>query len=225
MPEENVKLIQLSFVNAFLVKTNDGFVLVDTGLSSQWEKLEKELISAGCLPDKLKLVILTHGDSDHSGNCKKLQDRYGAKVAMHQDDYSIIETGFSGKRKVKSPGMRIMFWLFSLSRKLRKNRINPNKFTPNIFLRDNQRLQEYGFRATVLHLPGHTKGSIAILTDQGDLFAGDTFVNTTKPETARIIENPDQLKESIEKLRKLTLRTVYPGHGKPFLMESLNIEG
>jgi hydroxyacylglutathione hydrolase len=100
---------------------------------------------------------------------------------MHQDDYSIIETGFSGKRKVKPLAMRIMFWLVSVLRKLRKNKINLNKFKRDIFLQDGQSLQEYGFNASVIHLPGHTKGSIAILTDQGDLFSGDTLVNMRKP--------------------------------------------
>ena len=84
MQEENIKTIQLSFVNAFLAKAQEGFVLIDTGLPSQWQVLEKELISAGCLPDKLKLVILTHGDLDHSGNCKKFQEKYQTKIAMHQ---------------------------------------------------------------------------------------------------------------------------------------------
>jgi hydroxyacylglutathione hydrolase len=225
MPKENIKRIHLSFVNAFLVKAKEGVFLIDTGLFSQWGKLEKELISANCLPDKLRLVILTHGDADHAGNCKKLQEKYNVKIAMHQDDYSIIETGFSGKRKVKPLAMRIMFLLVSFVRKLRKNKINPNKFKPDIFLRDGQGLHEYGFNARVIHLPGHTKGSIAILTDQGDLFSGDTLVNTRKPETATIIENSAKLKESIEKLQNLRIRKVYPGHGRPFLMESLKQAG
>lgn len=140
---------------------------------------------------------------------------------MHRDDYAIIETGFSGKRTVKSLTMRIVFRLFSFLRKLRKSKINPNRFAPDIFLQDGQSLREYGLNARVIHLPGHTKGSIAVLTDQGDLFAGDTLVNTKKPETATIIENQAQLNESIEKIQKLNIRRVYPGHGSPFLMESL----
>jgi len=90
MDEESIKLIKLFFVNAFLVRMKEGFVLIDAGMASYWKKLEKELISAGCLPDKLKLVILTHGDSDHAGNCRRLQERYGSKIAMHQDDGPII---------------------------------------------------------------------------------------------------------------------------------------
>ncbi len=218
--EEEIKVIKLVFVNAFLIKAKEGFILIDTGLSTQWEKLENELTSAGCLPGKIKLVILTHGDRDHTGNCKKIQEKYGVKIAMHQDDYSIVETGFSGKRRIKSFTQRILFLIPTLLRKLQKNKLNINKFKPDIFLKDGQNLKEYGFDAKIIHTPGHTKGSIAILTDQGDLFVGDTLVDTKKPETATIIENPNELKQSIEKLKKLDIKMVYPGHGKPFLMES-----
>jgi hydroxyacylglutathione hydrolase len=83
---EEIKVLNLGFVNAFLVKITDGFILIDTGLSGQWKKLESELTSEGCLPDKLRLVILTHGDSDHAGNCKKLQEKYHAKISMHKND-------------------------------------------------------------------------------------------------------------------------------------------
>jgi glyoxylase-like metal-dependent hydrolase (beta-lactamase superfamily II) len=223
MAEENIKTIPLSFVNAYLAKANDGFILIDTGLANQWEILEKELISTGCLPDKLKLAILTHGDMDHSGNCKKLQEKYKTKIAMHKDDYSMIETGSINKRKVKSLSRKIMFGVFMFLRKFRKNKTNQNKFTPDIFLQDGQSLNDFGFNARVIHIPGHTKGSIAILTDNGDLFAGDTLVNNKKPETAYIIENSSDLKESLEKIKKLNIRMVYPGHGKPFLMESLKL--
>lgn len=117
--------------------------------------------------------------------------------------------------------MRIMFWLFSVLSKLKKNKTGFDKFKPEIFLHDGQGLHEYGFNAKIIHVPGHTKGSIAVLTNQGDLFAGDTLVNYRKPHTAIIVENPDDLRESLEKLKKLNVRKVYPGHGKPFSMEDL----
>lgn len=220
-----VKVIELTFVNAFLIKLpagEDGFVLIDTGLPSHWATLEKELISAGCLPGKLKLVILTHGDRDHAGNCKKLQEKYNVKIAMHQADYSIVETGFSGKRKrkVKSLKQRIFFLIAGLLGKMQKNKMNINKFEPDIFLKDGQSLKEYGFDGKIIHVPGHTKGSIAVLTKQGNLFVGDTMVNRKHPETATIIENSDELNGSIDKLKKLDIKMVYPGHGKPFLTES-----
>jgi glyoxylase-like metal-dependent hydrolase (beta-lactamase superfamily II) len=222
MIDENIKTIPLSFVNAFLFKVDGGFILIDTGLSGQWEKLEKELISNGCLPGKLKLVILTHGDRDHSGNCKKLQEKYNTVIAMHRDDYSIVQSGSPGKREVKYLSRKIIFAIILLLRKLNKKKINPNQFTPDIYLHDGQSLQEYGFNAKVIHLPGHTKGSIGILTGGGDLFSGDTLVNYKKPGSAYIIQNQTELTKSIEKLYNLKINMVYPGHGKPFPMELLN---
>ncbi len=59
-----IKTINLGLVNCYLVKTGDGFFLIDTGWATKRTELEKELESAGCKPGNLKLVILTHGDSD-----------------------------------------------------------------------------------------------------------------------------------------------------------------
>jgi glyoxylase-like metal-dependent hydrolase (beta-lactamase superfamily II) len=50
-------------------------------------------------------------------------------------------------------------------------------FTSDLILEDGENLEGYGLKASILHLPGHTKGSIAILTEDGSLFAGDTFFN------------------------------------------------
>ena len=70
--------------------------------------------------------------------------------------------------------------------------------------------------------PGHTKGSIAILTDDGQLFAGDTLSNRTKPASASFIENERDLQDSLAILKQTKARVVYPGHGKPFPFEALS---
>lgn len=218
--KENITVINLGFVNAFLVKLKDGFTLIDTGLPNNWEILEKQLISKGSLPDKLKIVILTHGDKDHIGNAKRLQDEYGAKIAIHKEDYKIIKKGVYPKRIIKPLGFRIMFTFFNLIRKIKKTKENKNLFNP-VFLSDGESLQKFGFNAKVIHIPGHTKGSIGILTKDKAFFAGDTFVNRKKPETAQIIENNEELKTSIEKIKKLDIKMIYPGHGKPFSYNSI----
>jgi hydroxyacylglutathione hydrolase len=83
MPQEIIPMTFLS-VNCYLVKTVDGgYVLVDTGISWKRRSIEKALAGAGCEPGNLRLVIITHGDVDHAGNCAYLRDKYGAKVALH----------------------------------------------------------------------------------------------------------------------------------------------
>jgi glyoxylase-like metal-dependent hydrolase (beta-lactamase superfamily II) len=217
MKNENITTIELTFVNAFLVRVHDGFILIDTGLAMHWEKLEKELMSADCLPDKLKLVIVTHGDLDHVGNCAKLQEKYKCKIAMHKDDSLMVENGLLLKRKARSLTAKV----FSIIRRLFRRKFTFDKFKPDVYLSEGQNLNEYGFNAKVLHIPGHTKGSIGILTDDGNLFAGDTFTNKRKPEIANYIENHLELENSINRLKKMNIKMIYPGHGKPFEMEQL----
>jgi hydroxyacylglutathione hydrolase len=59
----------LGSVNCYLIKTEAGYVLIDTGSSNQRAALEHELHNAGCQPGNLKIIVLTHGDFDHTGVC------------------------------------------------------------------------------------------------------------------------------------------------------------
>ncbi len=215
MSGEKIKTIELAFVNVFLVRVDGGFILIDSGLPSHWDKLEGELRSAGCLPDKLRLVIVTHGDRDHTGNCAKLQKTYRAPVAMHRADLAMARDGARVKRRMRTMGARVI----SLLGRLRKKDFET--FTPDVFLTDGQSLQEYGFDATVLHVPGHTKGSIAVLTTGGELFVGDTFVNNKRPGVASYIENDGELATSVDRLKGVKSTRVYPGHGRPFSMTDM----
>lgn len=214
---DDIKTIELTFVNAFLLKVKEGFILIDTGLAMHREKLESELTAAGCLPGNLKLVIVTHGDFDHTGNCAMLQKKYCCKIAMHAGDVPMVKEGVSVKRKMKSFRNKVFFLMRILFRK----KFVFDRFTPDILLADGQRLDEYGFSALVLHLPGHTKGSIGILTDEGNLFSGDTFTNNYKPNTASLIENQGDLDGSLARLKVMPVKMIFPGHGKPFDMKEV----
>jgi glyoxylase-like metal-dependent hydrolase (beta-lactamase superfamily II) len=108
-----------------------------------------------------------------------------------------------------------------IRRFMMKKKFTFDKFKPDIYLTDGQSLKEYGLNAKIIHIPGHTKGSLGIITDDGILFAGDTFTNRKKPDTATYIENSNALKNSMANLKKMNITTIYPGHGKPFEMEQI----
>ena len=57
------------------------------------------------------------------------------------------------------------------------------------------------------------------MTADGDLFCGDLFENTEEPALNGIMDDVVRAQTSIEKLKKLGINTVYPGHGKPFLLD------
>jgi len=149
---------KLGSVNCYLVETEASYVLIDTGCSKNRTDLERELESAGCKPGDLKLIVLTHGDFDHAGNAAYLRDKFGAKIAMHRDDSGMVERGdmFWNRRRGNILLEMIAHILFGFGKS--------ERFKPNFYVDEGYDLSEYGFDAKVLHLPGHSKGSIGILT-------------------------------------------------------------
>ncbi len=204
-------------VNSYLVQTEAGFFLIDTGLAKRNSGLIKALESAGVRPGNLKLIILTHGDSDHTGNAYALRQKFGAQIAMHYQDVVNVESGNMFANKAVNPiakGMvRVLFALTGLG--------DFTPFTPDLTLEDGQDLAGLGWQARVLHLPGHSKGSIGILTAGSELFCGDLFENTKKPAINSLGDDRAQMLASSEKLKGLEVGMVYPGHGKPFLFAEI----
>jgi len=210
-------------VNCYLVKTNTSSVLIDTGFPSNRADLERELENAGCSPGNPRLIIMTHGDLDHSGNGACLREKYGAKIAMHIDEFEVVEKGDDTlsrrrrslpRRTFDKAALRLLSWIARSG--------SFERFTPDIAVGEGYDLSEYGFDAKVLHIPGHSKGSIGILTAEGDLFCGDLLWNMRKPSIHSIVDNRAELQDSVDRLKTLDIRTVYPGHGKPFPMKDLS---
>jgi glyoxylase-like metal-dependent hydrolase (beta-lactamase superfamily II) len=196
--------------NCYLLETEKGFVLVDTGRKSARSKLEQELANAGCTPDNLNLIILTHGDFDHTGNCAYLREKYNVKIAMHQADSGMVEYGD-------------MFWNRTSGNRILRKLVNTffgiTKFKPDFTIDEKSNLSEYGLDVEIISIPGHSKGSIGFLTASGDLFCGDLFSNMKKPEPNSVVDDIDELNESIARVKELRIEMIYPGHGQPFSMD------
>ena len=203
-------------VNTYLLKTGAGCFLIDAGIAKKRAQLERELREASCQPGDLRLMIITHGHLDHVGNAAYLRDLFGAKVAMHRGDWGMVE---SGDMFVDTRGGVLVGLIGFLMKALGLS--DYERFTPDIILEDNQDLSVLGLDATIIHVPGHSRGSIGVLTADGDFFCGDLLINMDKPAKNTLIDDPVMYRESVERLKTLEIKTVYPGHGKPFLLEQL----
>lgn len=203
---------KLGQVNCYLIKTETGFILIDTGASNKREELEIELRNRGCNPENLNLIILTHGDFDHTGNAQYLHEKFGAKIAMHRDDLKMAEQGdMFWNRKGNFFIKKLAPFLFGFGKS--------ERFKPDLYLDDGNDLSEHGFNAIIIHIPGHSKGSIGILTTEDDLFCGDLLENSKKPSLNSLMDDNATAEKSIEKLKNLEIKTVYPGHGELFTMD------
>jgi len=214
-----IQTIAFRGVNCYLIKTNSEFILVDSGFSNQRSNIESALDKAGVKPGNLRLILLTHGDFDHTGNCAYFRDKYQSKIAMHQEDQGMVEHGDlfysrKGRNIIVRTLAKLILPIFRMNLK------KQDHFTPDINLKDGEDLSEYGFSAKVVHIPGHSKGSIAFLTTEGELFIGDLLENNKKrgPVKGPLVDDPVEFSASIDKVKTLPIDIVYPGHGEPFSM-------
>ena len=204
---------RMGSVNCYVVDTGSGFFLIDTGASNRRREVERQLEDAGCKPGDLKLIILTHGDFDHTGNAAYLRQKFGAKIAMHRDDAGMLERGdvFWNRKSSNLLIRALASVLFRFGK--------AQRCSPDLYVEDGDDLSEYGFDAKVLHIPGHSKGSVAILTAEGALFCGDLLLYKNGPVLNSIIDERAAAQASFERLKGLKANTVYTGHGEAFSME------
>ena len=197
-----IQLTRLRLVNAYLVREDDGFTLVDTTIGGQADALIAAARDAG---GEIRRIALTHGHGDHVGSLDQLKQRLGAvEVLMPELDARI----HAGEKVVegKLPGS----W--------------PKLQTvPDVRLQAADRVGSL----EVIASPGHTPGHVAFIdTRDRSLIAGDTFTTVRRPEVAshRNLRFPlaamatwDGAKtlESAHALRALDPAVLVAGHGGP----------
>lgn len=229
----DINRIDLQGVNSYLIRTQKSDILVDTGgpmfldkgYNSRREELVNKLIELQCSKETLRLIILTHGDCDHSYNAKYISDMFEVPIALHKEDeylvHQLTPEAILQSCNYKSFMYRVvMRFMKPIIRKVSvKIASEFEDFLPSVPIEEGMRLDEYGLEGTLVHIPGHTKGSIAIITDQGDCIVGDTYSNFKKPQPAMNALDFNQLTNSMKKLSTFMLRRMYPGHGNPYNIE------
>ncbi len=86
---DNVAYVGIDWVAAYVLRTGDGLILIDS-LYGKWvPALERNLRVLGLNPKDVKYVLTTHGHFDHAGGATYFQRRYGLKVVMSESDWAL----------------------------------------------------------------------------------------------------------------------------------------
>jgi glyoxylase-like metal-dependent hydrolase (beta-lactamase superfamily II) len=210
--------------NAWLVVSAEGAVLVDTGLPGNGARVAAFLAARGLASSELRAIVLTHYDPDHGGSAGELKALTGAPVAIHEHDAAVLAGGFTAaaakgpwRRATALP--RLARLGHELGMALVVRRPWPGRtwrpLTPDLLLRDGDAL--HGLR--VVHAPGHTAGSIVLLTGDGAILAGDAVFGDAAgrahyPPRGSALD-PDQARATARRLVEGGFTMLYPGHGQP----------
>jgi len=191
--------------NSYLFITDDGVLVIDTGMPGNGERIVRQIKALGKKPEETKLIILTHSDIDHSGSAAELKRMTGAKIAIHKGDAPSL----SGDRELKKVNgfMGVIFKLMIRFMKFQTVK-------PDIILWDGYEIGD--IRA--IHTPGHTEGSICLYKTGAALFVGDV-VRTDKRSNLKFLPKAftldiEEAWESVRKIAGLEFDILLPGHGK-----------
>lgn len=199
--------IKLGFVNAFVVATDDGPVLVDAGMPKRAGKIRQGLREAGHDPDALLHVLVTHHHEDHVGSLAALRE--GTTVYVHPSDAPKVTGDEARPGPFTGPLMKPVISV--VRRASGMHHVEPTSVDREVS--DGDELPG-GIRA--VHTPGHTAGHLAFLLGElRVLIAGDAAANMRKLSTPfpYFTEDMAEAKRSIAKLAELDFDVACFGHG------------
>ncbi len=201
-------------VNCYLLAAEKGWLIVDTGLPGQEDKILNYLKRQHIQPSAVAFIVLTHADLDHIGCVKALKAATGAKIAIHPADASVLtgQQAFKTINNFFKPAVKLLFSL-----------IPYQPVEPDILLEDGANLGRW----QIIHTPGHTPGSICLFQNGKCLLVGDALRTSwqanPRPTSSRICLDLAQARQSLIKISELNYRVLLPGHGALILDKASQI--
>ena len=205
--------IEIGIVNVYLIKTNDGLVLVDAAWPNKSDAILEGVRKTGNNPLDIKHLILTHGHVDHAGSAAEISRRTGAKVYVHAADLALTAKGEAGYDGITvTPGIipRLVYRFV-----IKPGGTKYESFTIDKTINDGEILQ-FAIDLEVIHTPGHCAGHVSFLLPQdGVLIAGDICSNVMGLIYSTINEDRTLARESILKVADFPFELAVFGHGNP----------
>lgn len=133
----------------YLITTPKGHMLINTGLAGSFDLIKSNVASLGFKFDDIKILLTTQAHFDHTGALAAIKKATGASMMVDEQDVAVMEDGGLSDYAF---GGTVMFAPVKVDRKLRDKDV--------IALGD--------MKVTLLHHPGHTRGSCSYLFDVKD---------------------------------------------------------
>ncbi|HEX2944423.1 MAG TPA: MBL fold metallo-hydrolase [Clostridia bacterium] len=145
---DGISVIKDNFNNMYIIKGTDGYIAIDSAADPSI--VERELGKLEIPADKVKAVLLTHTDSDHTGSIGLFEN---AKVYISDAEEQMVNGKTARTLVVIKSKLDHRYEL----------------------LKEGQEIELASLKIKCVLTPGHTPGSMSYIINDKYLFTGDTF--------------------------------------------------
>ena len=205
-----VKTFIGGFAKAFAL-IGEKTVLIDCGPKDGRKTVENALAKIGVSPSDVSLIVITHGHSDHVAPLAALKELTGAPVLCHEKAAAALREGWGEAIVPRTAPARFIVRLSPGNSE--KNR---RPIETDIAVSEETDLSPFGINAKIIPTPGHTAGSLSVLTAEGDAFIGDLIMHLIpgRPDLPLLATDVEAVKASLRKLLDLGARRFHMAHGR-----------
>lgn len=201
-------------MSCYVLRGRNGDMLIDTGMPIVYKRLA-EYISGF----DIRYIFLTHAHIDHDGSAERLRRETGAEIILGERDRELI--GHYGRQPVRATSSRYRLRNIQQNVCGRMKLFSTRPYTPDILVGSGDRhiLGELGFDGEIVPLPGHTLGSVGVLSD-GVLYCGDAFTAMWgKPDITPHATSIAAMEKSLRRILEISPQWLATGHGLPVKMQ------
>ncbi len=139
----NVYYVGTYDLASYLITTDQGHILVNTGVGSSVPMIRSSVESLGFRFSDIRLLLATHGHWDHVGGMAAIKRLTNARMLMHEADVPVLEDGGNSDFRFFPKGRGAVYEPVKVDQRLK----------------DGDKVRLGATELTVHHHPGHTKGA------------------------------------------------------------------
>ena len=220
----------LGYLNSYLVKADDGCMLVDTGWNTDeaFGSLARQLGEEGVSFGDLKYIAITHVHPDHYGLVGRLKQHTKAELVIHEIERSFLESRYvhyDNLLEEMDQWLRINGVPEADRPKLQRASLEVlglvSVAAPDWPVRGGEHLRVGDFDFEVIWTPGHSPGHICLYERAHRvLVSGDHILPVITPNVSmhtQSLGNPlADYMDSLRAVEALPLDVILPAHEHVF---------